>query len=157
MSEAPDDPIFQQTKDTVEEVDKVQKALSLRRGSNLATRLFLERVEELQMKGLNCDPIQVLMELACGKVLNTNGTVVPMVPMPDPAVRGKAAAELCSYIFPKRKAVELSSDPEQPVKFVVMPDHEPLPGADGALVLDAKSQQKLLDGVAEMVDEVSED
>lgn len=141
MSAEPNDPIFEEINNDPSSPTKVQRALSLRQGSKMATRLFLERVEELQMKGLDCDPIQILMEIASGKVLMHNGTVEMMKPFPDPAVRGKAAAELCSYIFPKRKAMELSSDPENPVQFMVIPDQDPLPGAQGVVTIDGNSCQ----------------
>jgi len=141
-----DDPIFKEAQPLLtRQMPEVSK-LS-RTGMKYATKLFINRVEELQMKGLDCDPIQILMEIASGKVLNENGTVSVMMPPPEPAVRQKAAAELCSYIFPKRKAVEVSGDQDKPLQFVVMRDEDALPGAEGVVTLDGYQKNNLLAAV----------
>lgn len=143
----PTDPIFEKPAEPFNPglTKMIAHSSLLRRGSKYATQMFMQRVEELQLKGLNCDPIQILMEIASGKQLNDNGTITTMVPPPEAAVRQKAAAELCAYIFPKRKAVEISTDPERPVQFVVMPDTQPLPGAKDVVTLDASAMNQLIE------------
>lgn len=42
----------------------------------------------------------------------------------DPAVRAKCASEIASYLFPKRKAIEHSSDPENPIEVKGVVDKE---------------------------------
>lgn len=42
----------------------------------------------------------------------------------DPAVRAKCASDVASYLFPKRKAVELSTDPENPLEVKGVVDRE---------------------------------
>jgi hypothetical protein len=109
-----------------------RKALTAKKGINRsqATQLFFNRVEELQLKGLDCDPIQVLMEIASGRKLNEDGTTIVLQPQPEACDRVKAAAELLSYMYPKRKAIELSGTDGAPILFGVAQDSEPLPGAE---------------------------
>jgi hypothetical protein len=88
---------------------------------NRATKDFQERMEELQRQGLDSCPIRVLMELASGKTIDGDEIEV------DAAVRGRAAAELCSYIYPKRKAIEVSGQQETSLLFSVVLDDAPVP------------------------------
>lgn len=45
----------------------------------------------------------------------------------QPAIRAKAAAEACQYIYPKLKAIEHSGDPDKPVhletQLIILPDN----------------------------------
>lgn len=89
---------------------------------------FEDRMNELRALGLDCDPIQVLMEVACGQKLNKKtGQLEEMNPAPEPKDRAKAAAELCSYQYPKLKSVEVSGSDGNPIQFLVTPDLTPLP------------------------------
>jgi hypothetical protein len=83
---------------------------------------FVSRMEELRRRGLDCDPVRVLMEIASSTRLEADGTVAPISPPVDNRDRAKAAAELCSYVFPKRKAVELSQNTDRPIQFSIVPD-----------------------------------
>jgi hypothetical protein len=94
---------------------------------NKSTQQFVERMDELRAQGLDCDPIQVLMEFAAGKQFDPDGNVVAIVPPVEPRERIKAAAELCSYVFPKRKAMEVSGDLGTSIQFIIAPDPVPLP------------------------------
>lgn len=42
----------------------------------------------------------------------------------DPAIRAKCALDGANFLYPKRKAVEMSSDPENPIDFVAKLDKE---------------------------------
>lgn len=77
---------------------------------NRITREILEKLEEL-----GCDPIEGMAKLA-------------MDPKNTPELRGKMYAELASFAFPKRKAVDLSGPGGGPLQVqVVISDAEPSP------------------------------
>lgn len=65
-----------------------------------------KRTVELQAKlaALGCDPIAGMAKIAMGKK-NT------------PELRGRMFAELAAYLFPKRKAVEISGEGVSPVNY----------------------------------------
>jgi hypothetical protein len=85
---------------------------------NKSTQTLAARMDELREQGLDVCPIQVLMEIAAGKKLNGERILV------DESVRVRAAAELCSYIYPKRKAVEVSGADGTQIVFAVVQDQE---------------------------------
>jgi hypothetical protein len=58
---------------------------------------------QLQAEGLDVCPIRILMELAAGKTTSGEPLSVSQV------VKLKAASELCSYLYPRRKAVEIET------------------------------------------------
>jgi len=91
---------------------------------NRATRSFQERVEELQTAGLECDPIRVLAEIASGQRLEADGTVNEIQPTIEHRDRAKAAAELCSYMYPKRRALELEAPDGKAISFTVVHERE---------------------------------
>jgi hypothetical protein len=124
---------------------KVERVTHVRKTADMnprqGTKEFVARMNELRELGLECDPIQVLMEIAIGKKLvkkpgapgtcPTDYTLEPVVggydrlnnPMTvEASTRAKAAAELCSYIFPKRKAIEHEVTDGTTVVFAVQPD-----------------------------------
>lgn len=94
---------------------------------NKSTLNLVERMEELRAQGLDCDPIRVLMEFSIGKQLNEDGQLVPISPAVEPRDRIKAAAELCSYVFPKRKAMEITGETGTQIQFVIAQDLAPIP------------------------------
>lgn len=73
-----------------------------------------KELQELTEK-LGIDPFEVLLRLAAGDwrglgypkgiAIGPFGIKCPTI---DPSVRAKAASEACSYLFPKRKAIEHS-------------------------------------------------
>ena len=88
-----------------------------------------ERVEELQQQGLDCDPIKVLMELACGKAQGEDGIYRPITGrfdkhgnplMLDALIRVQAASELMQYMYPKLKSVEITGNEGNPITFAVV-------------------------------------
>lgn len=101
------------------------------RNSEHFTRRIMELVE---VHGLR-DPIQVLMEIATGKEVtitrdNNNNEVTRLDDFkktPDHKTRVMAAAELASYLYPKRKSVEVSGAEGNPIAFSVSADNTPLP------------------------------
>jgi hypothetical protein len=124
---------------------KVEKVTHVRKTADMnpkqGTKEFVARMNELRELGLDCDPIQVLMEIAIGKKLvkkpgapgtcPTDYTLEAVVggydklnnPMTvEASTRAKAAAELCSYIFPKRKAIEHEVTDATVVMFSVQPE-----------------------------------
>ena len=84
---------------------------------NKSTQTLISRMDELREQ-LDVCPIQVLMEIAAGKKLNGERMLV------DESVRVRAAAELCSYVYPKRKAVEVSGPDGTQIVFAVVQDQE---------------------------------
>lgn len=61
------------------------------------------------------DPFVVLAEIAAGVLKKPEG-------MPEKInayLRKEAAAELCQYLKPKLKSVELKNDPTEPVQFIM--------------------------------------
>jgi hypothetical protein len=119
---------------------------TLSKGRELIIMSFQERVQQIQEEdGLDCDPIRVLMEIATGKKKNKKGEYVDIIGgwdedgnpvILDSGVRQKAAAELCSYLYPKRKAIEVSGKVDTPIQFAIIPDMTPLPTMEDALILD---------------------
>lgn len=107
-----------------------------------------DRVEELQAEGLDCDPVKVLMELSCGKAQGADGLYRPIIGgydeegnpiILDAVVRVKAASELMSYLYPKRKAIELTGREGTPITFAVIADEsEGLPPGASAELADDK-------------------
>lgn len=91
---------------------------------NKATLAFVARMDELREQGLEVCPIRVLMELASARKLTGENLSV------DPSVRVRAAGELCSYIYPKRKAVEISGTDGTPITFAVVADLSPIEEMD---------------------------
>jgi hypothetical protein len=74
------------------------------------------------------------MEIATGKKKNKKGEYVDIIGgwdedgnpvILDSGVRQKAAAELCSYLYPKRKAIEVSGKVDTPIQFAIIPDMPP--------------------------------
>lgn len=57
-----------------------------------------------RLDALGCDPIEGMALLA-------------MDPFNSPELRGRMFAELAQYIAPKRKALEMTADPPEPVIF----------------------------------------
>jgi hypothetical protein len=99
------------------------------------TEQFCQRVTELvEVFGFK-DPLVVMMEIATGKQLKESSgnygavihELVPFDKMPDHKTRVLAATELASYMYPKRKAVEVTGAEGQPITFAVHADNAPLP------------------------------
>lgn len=67
---------------------------------NKVTQDILARCEEM-----GCDPMKILMEFALHH--------------PEDSRRFEAAKELCQYIYPKRKAMELTSGDEKGFKLII--------------------------------------
>lgn len=65
----------------------------------------------------NCDPFKVLAQIALGNIEYNNERPITGY------LRKEAAAELCTYVAPKLKAIELSS--EQLENFTVMLNYAP--------------------------------
>jgi hypothetical protein len=86
-----------------------------------------ERMDAIRAMGLECDPLMILMEIASGKVLQKDGTVVKMIPPPEQKDRVKAASELASYVYPKRKAMEITGNEGKPISFAVVMDNDAPP------------------------------
>jgi hypothetical protein len=117
---------------------------ALSKGRELIIMSFQERVQQIQEEeGLDCDPIRVLMEIATGKKKNKKGEYVDIISgwdedgnpvILDSGVRQKAAAELCSYLYPKKKAIEVSGKIDTPIMFSIVPDLTPLPTMDGPML-----------------------
>lgn len=108
------------------------KKLRFRRNSEH----FVQRVEQLiKEEGLR-DPLKVLMEIATGQQsvkvgVDKDGKNIyelqEFKKAPDHKTRAFAATEICSYLYPKRKAVEISGAEGQPISFVVSSDTSPIP------------------------------
>jgi hypothetical protein len=104
---------------------------------NKMTREFVDRLEELRGQGLDVCPIQILLELAAAR--NLKGEALSV----DPSVRARAAAEIVSYCYPKRKAVELTGHDNTPIVFAVVRDDSPpsaIEDAVAAAVLEAGAE-----------------
>jgi hypothetical protein len=93
------------------------------------SKRFEARMTELQQNGLDCDPIQILMEIASGKKKGKDGLYREIIGayseegnpiMLDSATRVKAASELLNYVYPKRKSVEISGNEGTPITFAVV-------------------------------------
>jgi|GEM_PF-6221654 len=61
------------------------------------------------------DPFVVLAEIAAGVLKKPDGVPEKI----NGYLRKEAAAELCQYLKPKLKSVELRNDPEEPVQFIM--------------------------------------
>lgn len=68
---------------------------------NRSSRIVADRLADLGF-----DPIAAMVSLAAD-------------PSTDPALRGRMAAELAGYVFPKRKAVDLAADNAGPTQIVI--------------------------------------
>lgn len=75
---------------------------------------------------LGCDPFEILILFAKGDwetlgyreekyVASSSDKGETLKYTIEPAVRAKCAAEAASYLYPKRKAIELSGDADNPV------------------------------------------
>lgn len=62
-------------------------------GARSPVRCAISLSLEEKLRGLNCDPIAILAEIAMDR---TN----------EPRDRVKAASELCAYVYPKRRSIE---------------------------------------------------
>ena len=65
---------------------------------NKRTAELVERLAELE-----CDPVEGLVSIAAD-------------PSTDPALRARVYADLLPYLYPKRKAVELSGHDNEPMQ-----------------------------------------
>jgi hypothetical protein len=85
---------------------------------------------EQKARELGIDPFEVLLRFAAGdwkglgyqsevQVTSQGDRGETFKMTIDPAVRSKAAAEACNYLYPKKKAVELSTTQDQGFKIVI--------------------------------------
>ena len=69
-------------------------------------------------EALDCNPLEILLYFAkgdaksLGYVTRNEETGEEVVGVIDPEMRLSAAKEACSYIYPKRKAIEMGLDQE---------------------------------------------
>jgi hypothetical protein len=76
-------------------------------GGRTAGTLNKRTVEVAEkLRRLGCDPLEGMARLAAD---SSN----------SPELRGRMYAELAQYVYPKRKAVELASDRENPATLIV--------------------------------------
>lgn len=61
------------------------------------------------------DPFLVLAEIAAGVLEKADGTPERI----NAYLRKEAASELCQYLKPKLKAIEITGDPQNPVQFIM--------------------------------------
>jgi hypothetical protein len=95
------------------------------------TAFFTKRLDQLVLAGFD-DPMQVLMEIASGFKLEPdprNSSRFMKVPLPkiDAKSRALAATELLSYVYPKRKSVEVTGAEGAPIGFTLGLDQTPIP------------------------------
>ena len=69
--------------------------------SNRKTQALLEKLDSL-----GCDPIEGLAKIA-------------LAPETPPELKVRCLAELAQYVYPKRKAIDLSTDPNSTLTVVV--------------------------------------
>lgn len=96
---------------------------------NRSTQELLNKAQEMGV-----DPFEVLLLFASGDwenlgykeetyVASTSESGSTYKYHIDPAVRAKSAAEACQYLYPKRKAIELSNDGEDRGFKVIIEDY----------------------------------
>ncbi len=83
---------------------------------NKRTVALLERMAELRAQGLDCCPLQILMEFACGKKLT--GEVIDV----EHSIRLRASAELMTYLHPRLRSVEIAGADGATITFSVIAD-----------------------------------
>lgn len=110
------------------------------------TAFLTRRVDDLVRAGFD-DPMQVLMEIASGfkleESLSKPGTFVkvPLIKI-DHKSRVIAASELLSYIYPKRKSVEVSTEEGASLTFNLNIDAAPIPEMPSDAELEAMALER---------------
>lgn len=89
------------------------------KGSQSKANKMIEDILET----MNCDPLRILAEIAKGERVHCTtyldkeqGEHVEEEIVPSLDQRKDACKELLGYIYPKRKAVEHSTDPDKPLQ-----------------------------------------
>lgn len=98
---------------------------------NKRTQDLLQKTEELGV-----DPFEILLHFAAGnweelgydsptrQIVAQGGEVIDIDTIP-PELRQKAAHDACPYLFPKRKAVDMSFGEDQGSITVTFNEHKP--------------------------------
>lgn len=111
--------------------EKIQVTPPKRRRVTRNTEHFTQRINHLIDNFGMRDPVQVLMEIAMGQMLEPDGPdsykLIKFDKTPDHKTRAFAATELCSYLYPKRKAVEVTGAEGQPITFAISADPTAIP------------------------------
>jgi hypothetical protein len=81
-----------------------------RPGSKNKKSYLSEVVEICEVNGVN--PFEILAQIAAGTLEKPDGNRETI----NACLRKEAAAELCQYLAPKLKAVEISNDPQNPIQ-----------------------------------------
>lgn len=120
----------------IKELPTAEGRVARRESMRESRAAFKERMTELLSEGFT-DPIEVLACIAGNLVRNpVTGFPEPREKEYDPKARVIAAAELCSYLYPKLKSIEVTGDKNKPISFAVVTDTSPVPelGADGTII-----------------------